>query len=584
MSKCHIVSKKINVTFTICDCPPGFQPDKLDKSNCTCGCDPKIQAYVSKCQAQTKTLTRKGNVWITYLNDTSTPNDYNYLVYPYCPLDYCLPLSSNVQIDLGATNGADNQCANNRSGLLCGSCQPDFSLSLGSSHCVQCPHSWQRYLPLTLLAAVFAGILLIIIIMIFKLTVAVGTLNGLIFYANIIDSSSATFFPSSSTKLFYILLKWLNLEIGIDMCFYDGMTTYWKTWLQLAFPVYVIALVVIIIVMSRYSQRFSNLIGNQNPVATLATLILLSYTKLLRIIITALSMVTLDYPDGSHKTRWLPDATIDYSDGKHILMVLAAIFILLIGIAFTLLLLLWQWIVRWVKYTEVHHFVEPYLAPYLSKHRYWTGLLLLARIVVYLTISLNGTGDPSINLLVIIVIMSGLLFLKGQFGQIYCNWKIDLIEMVCYLNILLFSAVRLFTIEGRNETVAAFISGLLMLLLLLCILAYHIIHFSIKFCPCGCIVKLKQKMHRNQLAINVPTEGHQCDPTTTCTVIDGQPHRNNPLLNTTHGRDENLEDITGQLFRSVDNGRSRATTTADSDNCETPLLNDTRRSTSKYTY
>jgi hypothetical protein len=44
-----------------------------------------------------------------------------------------------------------------------------------------------------------------------------------------------------------------------------------------------------------------------------------------------------------------------------------------------------------VKYTEVHHFIDPYLAPYLSKHRYWTGLLLLARVVIYLTISLNGT-------------------------------------------------------------------------------------------------------------------------------------------------------------------------------------------------
>ena len=45
------------------------------------------------------------------------------------------------------------------------------------------------------------------------MTVAVGTLNGLIFYANIIDSSSATFFPTSSTKVFYVLTKWLNLDI-----------------------------------------------------------------------------------------------------------------------------------------------------------------------------------------------------------------------------------------------------------------------------------------------------------------------------------------------------------------------------------
>ena len=36
--------KKVNVTFKICTCPPGFQPNKLDKSNCICDCDSKIQA------------------------------------------------------------------------------------------------------------------------------------------------------------------------------------------------------------------------------------------------------------------------------------------------------------------------------------------------------------------------------------------------------------------------------------------------------------------------------------------------------------------------------------------------------------
>ena len=160
--------------------------------------------------------------------------------------------------------------------------------------------------------------------------------------------------------------------------------------------------------MSRYSKRrFSDLIGNKNPIATLATLILLSCAKLLRIIITALSMVTMHYPDGSHKIKWLPDVTLDYSDGKHIVMVITAKFILIIGITFTFLFFLWQWIVRWVKSTELHHFIEPYLAPYLSKHHYWTGLLLLACVVIYLTISLNGTGDPSINLFIITVTTGG---------------------------------------------------------------------------------------------------------------------------------------------------------------------------------
>ena len=69
-----------------------------------------------------------------------------------------------------------------------------------------------------------------------------------------------------------------KLELGIDTCYFLGMNAYIKTWLQLAFPAYVILLVVLVVIISSYSTEFSNLIGKKNPVATLATLILLSYT------------------------------------------------------------------------------------------------------------------------------------------------------------------------------------------------------------------------------------------------------------------------------------------------------------------
>ena len=62
---------------------------------------------------------------------------------------------------------------------------------------------------------------------------------------------------------------------------------------------YVILLVVLVIIISSYSTKFSNLIGMKDPVATLATLILLSYAKLLEICLKSLSVGILEYPDGS---------------------------------------------------------------------------------------------------------------------------------------------------------------------------------------------------------------------------------------------------------------------------------------------
>lgn len=162
------------------------------------------------------------------------------------------------------------------------------------------------------------------------------------------------------------------------------MTTYWKTWLQLAFPTYIIVLVVMVIVVSEHSMRFSRLIAKRNPVATLATLILLSYTKLLRTIITSLSFATVYYPDGSHRILWLPDANIEYLSGKHIALLILAVLILLVSICYTFLLLFWQWllhhqdkliVLKWVNYQRLCHFIEPYHAPFIFKHRYWTGLL-----------------------------------------------------------------------------------------------------------------------------------------------------------------------------------------------------------------
>ena len=61
----------------------------------------------------------------------------------------------------------------------------------------------------------------------------------------------------------------------------------------------------LVIAVSSYSLRFSKLIGSKDPVATLATLILLSYAKIFQVRFESLSVGILKYPDGSSKAVWL---------------------------------------------------------------------------------------------------------------------------------------------------------------------------------------------------------------------------------------------------------------------------------------
>ena len=86
----------------------------------------------------------------------------------------------------------------------------------------------------------------------------------------------------------------------------------------MTYLLFIIVMVSCAILLSKSSLRFSNWIGKKKPVATLATLTLLSDMKLLCIIIRALSFAVLYYPDGSQCILWLYDGSVHYLRGKHI--------------------------------------------------------------------------------------------------------------------------------------------------------------------------------------------------------------------------------------------------------------------------
>ena len=475
----------ITLLFVCSHCPIGFQPQNTE-SGCKCSCDSKLYPYFTNCSGEI--LVREDTAWVTFINNSANYTHYQYLIHPYCPLDYCHPPSSNVKINLNQPNGADSQCTNNRSGLLCSTCQTGFSLSLGSSRCIQCSNNWPVKLAIIITSAILGGLLLVTFLLSFNLTVAVGTLNGIIFYANIIFANRSILLPSSTPIFIKIFISWLNLEIGFDTCFYDGLDTYWKTLLQLAFPTYVIFLVILVIVVSEYSNKFAQLIGKRNPVATLTTLILLSYAKLLHNVIASLSSTVLSYPDRKIETVWFPDATVGYLKGKHIALFVITMLILFAGIYYTTVLVLWQWFLylsdkkmfAWIKNQKLCHFIEPYHAPYAFKYRYWTGLLLLTRVILYIIFATNFKGDPQLPLLAIIFTVGALVFFKGVLAaKIYKNRPVDILETIMYFNLIAFSALTSYYIDKESSKAAiATTSVSITFILLMIVIAFHIYKYS----------------------------------------------------------------------------------------------------------
>ena len=244
----------IHINFEDCTCSIGFQPKEDD---CKCECASGLQHYFKdqQCDQQTGILTREGNFWITYINASADHNTsgYQYLTYQNCPKNYCKDPTSKVSINLSMEFGADEQCMKGRTGILCGACKSGYSLSLGSVHCLQCPSHWYALLVVITLCACISGIALIALILTLNMTVAVGSLNGIIFYANVV------MLVTPDSKLNFNV-SWINLNIGFDTCFFEGMDAYWKTLIELLFPLYVIILVIVVIILCECSFTFSRLL------------------------------------------------------------------------------------------------------------------------------------------------------------------------------------------------------------------------------------------------------------------------------------------------------------------------------------
>ena len=61
-------------------------------------------------------------------------------------------------------------------------------------------------------------------LLILNLTVAIGTLNAVIFYANMMAASKSALFPSG-VSFASVFISWLNFDLGFEMCFFDRMDT-----------------------------------------------------------------------------------------------------------------------------------------------------------------------------------------------------------------------------------------------------------------------------------------------------------------------------------------------------------------------
>ena len=475
-NKLGLLFKQFTINLELKRCPLTFP---LDETLLHCQCPSPLSSLQLGCDSVKNQIIRSEQQWvgITYNHTGTNHSGVGLIAHQHCPFDYCKSSTESLSVN---PEHQDEQCAHHRAGILCGGCQANYSRVVGSHKCKKC--SSLRTLFAIVPSFIVAGLALIFFLTALNLTVSTGTISGLIFYANIIQAQHTTFFSSNNYPFLSTFISLLNLDQGIESCLYPGFDSYAETWLQFCFPLYIWLLATAIIVLSHYSTRISKLTG-KNSVQVLATLFLLTYTKLLRLVIDVVSFTTLTYPDGYTKAVWLYDGNIDFLRGKHIpLLIATLLLVLLVSLPYTLSLVSIQWLLKishypimfWVQ--KLKPFFDAYTGPYKAQHRYWTGMLLVVRIILLVIFSLNRSNDLAINLLCISIISFILLVWLYFTRWIYESFRNNCLELAFILNLGLTSTTFLLgfsTKKRKISTTAIHASTGMTFIIFIAIIAYH---------------------------------------------------------------------------------------------------------------
>ena len=376
----NLISTTVSVNLS--SCPIGFE---LNQDNLRCSCS-KLFFNQTKVTCDRKNITFEvfGNYWMGVDITIAEPTSED-LILSRCIFNYCINgrFDRNYRKTVMPTK-LDSQCNYNRTGLLCGSCNNEegYSSVLGSNECHKC----SNYIFFLIIVFAIAGAALFSGIFFLELTINNGWTNSVIFFCSVVSIYDYLVLDVRYNYLF-LPLRLINLQIGVGLCFYDGMSSLSRTSVQLIFPIYLYILMVPFTILCRH---FSWMSTNFSPAKTLMTLSVMCYTSVLTTCVELVGVVRIDTFGGMKTSyRWYNDPNQVYFQGLHAFLCAISIVIILIYlIPFPILLLFPN--LAYKKLVRFTPLFDVLWAAYKPKYRFWFGLRLISVIVLLATSRLPG--------------------------------------------------------------------------------------------------------------------------------------------------------------------------------------------------
>ena len=423
-----LYSEEVNLTVHFKNCPIGFTQYK---DLCVCTEVLKKEQFCDN-----NSLVIPQGAWMGKISSNSLFFKLN------CDVAYCqystrvIPFHHNLSV-----------CRKNRDGILCGKCIEGYSVVFGSQDCQRC----HNYSLISLLGYVIIGIIVVLMLSVLKLTVDKGIINGVIFFSNIVYINH-NFYYIANIEVLPGIFNLINLDTPTDICFYQGMDALAKYAISFIFPLYLWFLVLLTVLMIKKFSCVSHVI--QSPAQLFATLIYLSYSKLLLVtsyILTPIQVSEITENKTIIHYRWYHDPNVAYGDPWHLVLIVASLLLFFaVLLPFAIVLTFPNYCLGFRCLVRFKPIIDSYTAPYKDRWGFWLGIHLLILIFLYLTSAiLQVYSDPTILLLIVLLFVI-LLTAVQLYCKPYKNKLVNLLDTLLLLNIIVGGCIILWMVRGLN--------------------------------------------------------------------------------------------------------------------------------------
>ena len=509
----------VYVNLTVTTCPPGFTTH-TEGNKTYCACNRLLSEHGFICNISNSVVqykSTKPNYWISLVE-----NDDSIVLSDYCPPEFCTSVLSEVGVTLEDLRvKEDKQCVLGRGGLLC-----------------SIKHGCVGQLYPQLLVLVFASAVIVGAMFFLELTLRNGTIIGFSLYSNILVLLT----EHHILKPLGVVASFMNLEFNLGACLISAFGGYVDEWtfFQLFFPLLgLMGLEVVIILIALAIHcccggRVSLLsFVKEKALPVLGTTAFLTFSNILRAIISSLSTTATYGETMNTAVRWVHIPHYLFFQGKHLSLGIISIILIVVYILPFVLIVLTADCIRVTYKSRVEGVIDTFRGPFRGRYGFWLGIRVIFRIIV----TIIGHFASVLALAVFVFVSISFLIFLQLLLKPFRNIKSDTLESheisrssVCSMKAVLYDFAKKFfhprtldhlflinmviatipIIVGASQpailTVFS-ISVILALLQLVGVLVYHFFHYFSLSKVKRCVKNASNSMRFSEL-MNAEDESH----------------------------------------------------------------------------